>query len=64
MKWLMRKCTKCSRYTLKPTCPVCGSPTRTAHPAKFSPEDKYANYRIAGSEPAAMAQANSGSMAD
>ncbi len=49
MKWLMRKCTKCSRYTLKEACPACGAPTRIPHPAKFSPEDKYAKYRMEGS---------------
>ncbi len=59
MKWLMRKCTKCSRYTLKTTCPACGSSTKIPHPAKFSPEDKYAKYRIEGSEPGAT-EARSG----
>ncbi len=49
MKWLMRKCTKCSRYTLKEACAFCGAPTRIPHPAKFSPEDKYAKYRMEGS---------------
>ncbi len=49
MKWLMRKCSQCGRYTLKETCPVCGSPSVSPHPAKFSPEDKYAKYRIEGS---------------
>ena len=55
MKWLMRKCTKCSRYTLKETCPVCGSPTKVPHPPKFSPDDKYAKYRMEGSEQTAQA---------
>ncbi|MBO0888462.1 RNA-protein complex protein Nop10 [Candidatus Bathyarchaeota archaeon] len=46
MKWLMRRCTNCSRYTLKAACPSCGGPTVIPHPVKFSPEDKYARYRI------------------
>jgi H/ACA ribonucleoprotein complex subunit 3 len=50
MKWLMRKCDKCSRYTLKTECPICGSSTRMPHPAKFSPEDKYARYRMQGAD--------------
>ena len=57
MKWLMRKCTNCSRYTLKTICPACGSSTRISHPARFSPEDKYAKYRMAGSEPKAESEA-------
>ncbi|MGH7772492.1 MAG: RNA-protein complex protein Nop10 [Candidatus Binatia bacterium] len=46
----MRKCAKCSRYTLKESCPVCGAPTKIPHPPKFSPDDKYAKYRMEGSE--------------
>ncbi len=51
MKFLIRKCPKCGRYTLKASCPVCGATTVSPHPAKFSPEDKYANYRMEGSRP-------------
>ncbi|MGO9644435.1 MAG: nucleolar RNA-binding Nop10p family protein [Candidatus Bathyarchaeia archaeon] len=32
-------------YTLKPACPVCQTSTVTPHPSKFSPHDKYAEYR-------------------
>jgi H/ACA ribonucleoprotein complex subunit 3 len=32
-------------YTLKKASPD-GSPTFSAHPARFSPEDKYSRYRI------------------
>ncbi|TMI11862.1 RNA-protein complex protein Nop10 [Candidatus Bathyarchaeota archaeon] len=49
MKWLIRRCPKCSKYTLKDICPVCGTPTKNPHPAKFSPDDKYARQRIEGS---------------
>jgi len=45
MKFLMRKCPVCGRYTLKDICPVCGSPTVSAHPPRFSPVDKYGEYR-------------------
>ncbi|MBI1971884.1 MAG: nucleolar RNA-binding Nop10p family protein [Candidatus Aenigmarchaeota archaeon] len=34
-------------YTLKETCPKCGSKTRSVHPMKFSPEDRYGKYRRA-----------------
>jgi len=57
MKWLMRKCTQCSRYTLKNTCPDCGGSTTIPHPAKFSPDDKYAKYRAKGSEAASPTEA-------
>ncbi|MFQ5969295.1 MAG: RNA-protein complex protein Nop10 [Nitrososphaerales archaeon] len=45
MKPLLRKCTVCNLYTLKKACPKCGSQTYNPHPAKFSPDDKYARYR-------------------
>ena len=47
MKHLIRKCSVCQIYTLKYQCPKCNAPTVDPHPAKFSPEDKYARYRIA-----------------
>ncbi len=52
MKWLMRKCSQCFRYTMKGTCPYCGSSTKIPHPVKFSPDDKYAKYRAKNSESA------------
>ncbi|HDI31646.1 MAG TPA: RNA-protein complex protein Nop10 [Thermofilum sp.] len=42
---LIRKCISCNRYTLKETCPYCGGKTRSPHPPKFSPEDRYGEYR-------------------
>ena len=46
MGWLLRKCIKCGRYTLKKDkCPYCGGNVKIPHPAKFSPDDKYAKYR-------------------
>jgi len=48
MVWLLRKCEKCRRYTLdQEKCPHCGGNVRIPHPAKFSPEDRYAKYRRA-----------------
>ena len=48
MVWSLRKCVKCQIYTLNQnSCPVCGGSVSIPHPAKFSPEDRYAKYRIA-----------------
>ncbi|KYH39648.1 MAG: Nucleolar RNA-binding protein Nop10p [Candidatus Bathyarchaeota archaeon B26-2] len=48
MVWLLRRCVDCGRYTLKKdSCPYCGGTLRIPHPAKFSPDDKYAKYRVA-----------------
>ena len=41
----IRKCGSCATYTLSESCPKCAGKTLTAHPPKFSPEDKYAEYR-------------------
>ncbi len=46
MRWRIRKCPSCGRYTLKERCPRCGSLTIVAHPHRFSPEDKYVRYRV------------------
>ena len=47
MRFQLRRCNKCFEYTLKAKCPSCGEETRSAHPAKFSPDDKYMRYRLA-----------------
>lgn len=48
MVWLLRKCVQCGKYTLsQEKCPYCGGQVRVPHPAKFSPQDKYAKYRRA-----------------
>ena len=45
-KGLMRKCVRCGAYTLRQdSCPYCGGPLRIPHPPKFSPEDRYGEYR-------------------
>ena len=46
MKFLLRKCQKCFKYTLKQKCHKCNLETNFAHPARFSPDDKYMRYRI------------------
>ena len=46
MKFLMRRCPNCGRYTFKETCPVCGGKTVVPHPPRFSPEDRFVKYRI------------------
>jgi H/ACA ribonucleoprotein complex subunit 3 len=47
MVWLLRKCVKCGKYTLRTdSCPYCGGNVRVPHPAKFSPDDKYLKYRM------------------
>lgn len=35
----------CGTYTLKAACPSCGKTTRRSGPARFSPEDRYGEYR-------------------
>lgn len=47
MRFLLRRCVSCNRYTLKTRCPACDADTESAHPAKYSPDDKYARYRLA-----------------
>jgi len=48
MVWLLRKCVKCEKYTLnQEKCPNCGGRVCVPHPAKFSPDDRYAKYRSA-----------------
>ena len=47
MRFQLRKCSECNHYTLKDKCPKCKNDTVSAHPAKFSPDDKYMRYRLA-----------------
>ena len=47
MKFQLRRCPGCRRYTMGRQCPGCGGDTRPAHPARFSPDDRYARYRLA-----------------
>lgn len=52
MKWQIKKCKKCGRYTLKEKCPICGGGTSSPHPPKFSLQDKYLELKILGKEKA------------
>ena len=45
MRALLMRCPSCGSYTMKEVCPKDGLPTVTAHPARFSPDDRYARYR-------------------
>ncbi|MDI1496032.1 MAG: ribosome biogenesis protein [Cenarchaeum symbiont of Oopsacas minuta] len=47
MKFQLFKCEKCVAYTFKTICSQCGGDTKLSHPAKYSPDDKYARYRLA-----------------
>lgn len=48
MGWLLRRCRDCGQYTLRmDKCPSCGGEVHVPHPAKFSPDDKYLEYRMA-----------------
>ncbi|HEY6405546.1 MAG TPA: RNA-protein complex protein Nop10 [Nitrososphaeraceae archaeon] len=46
MKHLIRKCPNCGTYTLKMDCTSCKVRTINPHPPKYSPDDKYARYRL------------------
>lgn len=47
MNWLMRKCKNCNRYVLnRDKCPYCGGELTVPHPPRFSPIDKYLEYRL------------------
>ncbi|MFA5331408.1 MAG: RNA-protein complex protein Nop10 [Methanoregula sp.] len=41
----IRRCSADNTYTLSQTCQKCGNATVSAHPARFSPEDRYGRYR-------------------
>ncbi|MFH0876579.1 MAG: nucleolar RNA-binding Nop10p family protein [archaeon] len=38
------KCQTCGKYSLKQEC-LCGTKAVTPEPPKYSPDDKYAEYR-------------------
>lgn len=48
MRSLLRKCGSCGRYTLDNDCPICGSATVSPMPIRFSPDDRYGEYRRIG----------------
>ena len=47
MNWLMKKCSRCGRYTLvKDKCPYCNGELISPHPPRYSLVDKYVEYRV------------------
>ena len=44
---LLHVCRVCRRYTMADTCPNGHGPTHSPHPARFSPQDRWAKYRRA-----------------
>lgn len=44
-------CPKCRAYTLMDACRSCSSQAVLPKPAKYSPEDPYADYRRRAKEP-------------
>ncbi|HZY92677.1 MAG TPA: RNA-protein complex protein Nop10 [Thermoplasmata archaeon] len=44
---LLRVCRACHRYTFASNCPSCRGATRTPHPARYSPQDRWGRYRRA-----------------
>ena len=47
MRFQLRRCSACRAYTIREACPRCKADASLAHPARFSPDDKYARYRLA-----------------
>jgi len=47
MRFQLRKCSECGRYTLKDECKKCNKKFELADNLIFSPDDKYARLRIA-----------------
>ncbi|MCX6693817.1 MAG: RNA-protein complex protein Nop10 [Methanomicrobiales archaeon] len=45
MNGRIRRCPVDQTYSLQERCPGCGSVTMTAHPARYSPQDRYGEYR-------------------
>lgn len=46
MRFQIKRCSDCHTYTLESECSGCDKATESAHPAKFSPDDKYMRYRL------------------
>jgi len=45
MRTSLRKCPECQEYTLGEICHRCGSKTIVPIPPRYSPEDRYGEYR-------------------
>ncbi|UCE37366.1 MAG: RNA-protein complex protein Nop10 [Thermoplasmata archaeon] len=44
MRSILRKCEDCGKYTLKDIC-SCGKKTMVPIPPRFSPQDRFGEYR-------------------
>jgi H/ACA ribonucleoprotein complex subunit 3 len=44
-KMELKKCRRCGRYTFMEKCPKCGEVAVRAAPPKFSPQDRWGEYR-------------------
>jgi len=60
MKKLLMRCQACQLYTLKESCPKCGEMTKSPHPPRYSPENRYGKYRRMLKYPEAYGVSNSG----
>lgn len=45
MPKILKKCTKCGKYSISLNCQFCKSKTHNPHPAPFSIDDKHGEYR-------------------
>ncbi|HUV25031.1 MAG TPA: RNA-protein complex protein Nop10 [Methanomassiliicoccales archaeon] len=45
MRTLLRKCLSCNEYTMGELCSRCGLKTVVPLPPRYSPEDKWGEYR-------------------
>ncbi len=45
MKTLLRRCPSCHEYTMAAKCPRDGAATEVPLPPRYSPEDRYGEYR-------------------
>jgi len=45
MRTSFRKCPKCQEYTLADKCKRCSGKTDVPIPPRYSPEDRYGEYR-------------------
>ena len=41
----IRYCTACNQYTMQKNCPECSGETVISGPHRFSPEDRFGEYR-------------------
>ncbi|RLF71172.1 MAG: RNA-protein complex protein Nop10 [Thermoplasmata archaeon] len=45
MRSKIKRCPSCRMYTLKDICPRCNQSTVSTFPPRFSPEDRWGEYR-------------------